>query len=205
MKNKIKFIFHVIFHPADGFWDMKREKRGSVVIASALILLQFLTMLINEYNVGFIFDKSLGKTSGIGFLAAVAVLPIFLFALANLSITTFLEGEGKFKDIFTMACYALTPSIIIRIITTVLTNVMSLDEQTYISVLSIISVVWVVLLLFVGIMEIHNYSTSRAFASAILTIIAMAIIIFLLLLFLDMVSRIFGFGYSVFQELIMRV
>lgn len=205
MKNKIKFIFHVILHPADGFWDMKREKRGSVIIALALLLLQFLTMLINEYNVGFIFDKSVGKTSGIGFLAAVAVLPVFLFALANLSITTFLEGEGSFKDIFTMACYALTPSIIIRIITTVLTNVMSLDEHTYISMLSIISVVWVVLLLFVGVMEIHNYSTSRAFASALLTIIAMAIIIFLLLLFLDMISRIFGFGYSVFQELIMRV
>lgn len=205
MKNKIKFIFHVILHPADGFWDMKREKRGSVIIALALLLLQFLTMLIDEYNVGFIFDKSVGKTSGIGFLAAVAVLPVFLFALANLSITTFLEGEGSFKDIFTMACYALTPSIIIRIITTVLTNVMSLDEQTYISMLSIISVVWVVLLLFVGVMEIHNYSTSRAFASALLTIIAMAIIIFLLLLFLDMISRIFGFGYSVFQELIMRV
>lgn len=205
MKNKIKFIFHVILHPADGFWDMKREKRGSVIIALALLLLQFLTMLINEYNVGFIFDKSVGKTSGIGFLAAVAVLPVFLFALANLSITTFLEGEGSFKDIFTMACYALTPSIIIRIITTVLTNVMSLDEQTYISMLSIISVVWVVLLLFVGVMEIHNYSTSRAVASALLTIIAMAIIIFLLLLFLDMISRIFGFGYSVFQELIMRV
>lgn len=205
MKNKIKFIFHVIVHPADGFWDMKREKRGSVIIALALLLLQFLTMLINEYNVGFIFDKSVGKTSGIGFLAAVAVLPVFLFALANLSITTFLEGEGSFKDIFTMACYALTPSIIIRIITTVLTNVMSLDEHTYISMLSIISVVWVVLLLFVGVMEIHNYSTSRAFASALLTIIAMAIIIFLLLLFLDMISRIFGFGYSVFQELIMRV
>lgn len=205
MKNKIKFIFHVIVHPADGFWDMKREKRGSLIIALSLLLLQFLTMLINEYNVGFIFDKSVGKTSGIGFLAAVAVLPVFLFALANLSITTFLEGEGSFKDIFTMACYALTPSIIIRIITTVLTNVMSLDEHTYISMLSIISVVWVVLLLFVGVMEIHNYSTSRAFASALLTIIAMAIIIFLLLLFLDMISRIFGFGYSVFQELIMRV
>ena len=205
MKNKIKFIFHVIVHPADGFWDMKREKRGSVIIALVLLLLQFLTMLINEYNVGFIFDKSVGKTSGIGFLAAVAVLPVFLFALANLSITTFLEGEGSFKDIFIMACYALTPSIIIRIITTVLTNVMSLDEQTYISMLSIISVVWVVLLLFVGVMEIHNYSTSRAVASALLTIIAMAIIIFLLLLFLDMISRIFGFGYSVFQELIMRV
>ncbi len=204
MQNKIKFVFHVMLHPADGFWDMKREKRGSMPVCLSLIFLQFVTMLIDEYSVGFIFDSSLGKTADMGFLFAVAVLPIFLFALANLSITTFLEGEGKFKDIFMLACYSLTPAIIIRVINTVLTNVMSLEEQTYIAVLSIISVVWVVLLLFVGIMEVHNYSASRAVASALLTIIAMAIIIFLLLLFLDMVSRIFGFGYSVSQELIMR-
>lgn len=204
MKNKIKFIFHVMLHPADGFWDMKREKRGSLPVCIALVFLQFVTMLIDEYNVGFIFDSSLGKTADILFLFAVAVLPLFLFSLANLSITTFLEGEGKFKDIFMMTCYSLTPAIIIRVISTVLTNVMSLEEQTYITVLSIISVVWVVLLLFVGVMEVHNYSTSTAVASALLTIVAMAIILFLLLLFLDMVSRIFGFGYSVFQELTMR-
>ena len=205
MKNKIKFVFHTILHPADGFWDMKREKRGSLPVCLTILLLQFVTMLIDEYNVGFIFDSSVGKTADIGFLLAVAVLPVFLFALANLSITTFLEGEGNFKDIFMMACYSLTPSIIIRIAKTVLTNVLSRDEQTYIAVLSIISVAWVVLLLFVGIMEVHNYSASRAVASALLTIVAMVIIIFLLLLFLDMVSRIFGFGYSVFQELDMRV
>ena len=204
MIKKIKFVFHVILHPADGFWDMKREKRGSLPICLVLLFLQFLTMLIDEYNVGFIFDTSLGSTADIGFLFAVAVLPIFLFALANLSITTFLEGEGKFKDIFMMACYSLTPVIIIRVIKTVLSNVLSLDENTYIYILSIISVAWVVLLLFVGIMEVHNYSTSVTVASSLLTIVAMAIIIFLLLLFLDMVSRIFGFGYSIFQELIMR-
>ena len=204
MINKIKFIFYVMLHPADGFWDMKREKRGSLPVCLILVFLQFVTMLVDEYNVGFIFDSSLGKTADIGFLFAVAVLPIFLFALANLSITTFLEGEGKFLDIFMMTCYSLTPAIIIRVVNTVLTNVLSLQEQTYITVLSIISVAWVVLLLFVGIMEVHNYSTSVTVASSLLTIVAMAIIIFLLLLFLDMVSRIFGFGYSVFQELIMR-
>lgn len=204
MLNKIKFIFHILIHPADGFWDMKREKMGSMPVCLALVFLQFVTMLIDEYNVGFIFDSSLGKTADIGFLFAVAVLPVFLFSLANLSITTFLEGEGKFKDIFMMTCYSLTPAIIIRVIKTVLTNVLSLDEQTYIYVFSIISVAWVVLLLFVGVMEVHNYSASVTVASSLLTIVAMAIIIFLLLLFLDMVSRIFGFGYSIFQELIMR-
>jgi len=204
MLNKIKFIFYVILHPADGFWIMNREKQGSLPVCFSLIFLQFITMLIDEYNVGFIFDSSLGKTADIGFLFAVAVLPILLFSIANLSMTTFLDGEGKFIDIFMMSCYSLTPAIIIRIIKTVLTNVLSLDEQTYIYVLSIISVVWVVLLLFVGIMEIHNYSGSVTVASSLLSIVAMAIIIFLLLLFLDMISRIFGFGYSIFQELIMR-
>ncbi len=205
MKNQIKFAFHIIFHPADGFWDMKREKKGSMPFCLALLVLQFITMVIDEYAVGFIFDKSLGETADIFFLFAVAVLPIFLLALANLSITTFLEGEGKFKDIFMMGCYALLPSIIVRVITTVLSNVMSLEESTYVTILTALSTVWMVLLFFVGIMEIHNYSVSRTLASALLTIVAMAIIIFLLLLFLDMISRIFGFGYSIVQELQTRM
>lgn len=205
MIDKIKFAFHIILHPADGFWDMKREKKGSLPFCLSILFLHFITMVIDEYAVGFIFDKSLGDTADIFFLFAVAVVPIFLLALANLSITTFLEGEATFKDIFMMGCYALTPAIIVRVITTILTNVMSLEEGTYITILSTIAIAWVVLLFFVGIMEIHNYSVSRTVASALLTIVAMAIIIFLCLLFLDMISRIFGFGYSVFQEIQTRV
>lgn len=201
MLNKFKFVFHILLHPADGFWDMKREKKGSLRVCILLLFFNFISMVIEEYGVGFIFDTSLGKTADIGFLLAVAVLPVFLFSLANLSITTFLEGEGTYKDIFMMACYAFTPMIIIRIVNTVLTNVFSLEEQTYIALLSTLSLFWVILLLFVGIMEIHNYSMSRTVASAVLSIVSMAIIIFLILLFLDMVSSLFGFGYSIFQEL----
>ena len=201
MKSKIKFITHLLFHPADGFWDMKREKRGSMAVCIVLLLLNFITMVIEEYAVGFIFDTSLGKNADILFLFATAVLPILLFALSNLSITTFLEGEGTFKDIFMVGCYSLTPLIIIRVLNTVLSNVFSLDEMTYMTVLVTGGTVWVVLLLFVGIMEVHNYSTSRTVASALLTIVSMVIIIFLLILFLDMISRIFGFGYSIVQEI----
>lgn len=205
MKDKIKFIFHILFHPADGFWDMKREKRGSMAACIILLLLNFVTTVIAEYGVGFIFDASLGKNKDILFLFAVAVVPAFVFSLANLSITTFLEGEGTFKDIFMMFCYALAPMIMARVITTLLTNVMSLDEKTYITVISSVAAVWVVLLLFVGIMQIHNYSAARTVSSAVLTIVATAVIIFLVLLFLDMVSRIFGFGYSLVQEIQTRV
>lgn len=205
MKDKIKYISHIVFHPADGFWDMKREKRGSLTVCAALIVLNFLTLLIAEYGVGFIFDDSLGKKTDIVFLLAVAVAPIFVFSVANLSVTTFLEGEGTFKDIFMTACYSFTPVIVMRVITTVLTNVMSLDETVYITVLSSIASVWMAMLLFIGVMQIHNYSTARTVSSILLTFAAMVIIIFLVLLFLDMISRIFGFGYSLVQEIQTRI
>lgn len=187
MKSKIKFILHILFHPADGFWDMKREKRGSLSVCIVLMLLNFVTMVISEYGVGFIFDTSLGKNKDIMFLFAVAVVPVFIFSLANLSITTFLEGEGTFKDIFMMVCYSLTPMIFMRVVTTLLTNFMSLDEKIYVTVLSSIATIWVIWLLFIGVMQIHNYSMARTVSSAVLTIVAMAIIIFLALLFLDMI------------------
>ena len=28
MKEKVKFAFHVLTHPFDGFWDLKREGRA---------------------------------------------------------------------------------------------------------------------------------------------------------------------------------
>lgn len=205
MLSKIKFVFHILFHPADGFWDMKREKRGSIPVSITLMLLNFVTMVIAEYGVGFIFDTSLGKKADILFLFAVAIVPVFVFSLANLSITTFLEGEGTFKDIFMMVCYSLTPIIISRIVTTILTNVLTMDEKTYVTVITSVATFWIVMLLFVGVMEIHNYSAGRTVASAALTIVAMAIIIFLALLFLDMISRIFGFGYSLVQEIQTRM
>lgn len=200
MKNKAKFAFHILLHPADGYWDMKRENKGSLATCFTILLLHFVSLLINEYAVGFIFDTSLGTNSDVIFLFVVAVAPILLFSLANLSVTTFLEGEGKFKDIFMMSCYALTPNIIITLLTTVLTNFLALEESTYITMLSTLAMVWMLMLFFIGIMQVHNYSMSRTIASVVLTIIAMAIILFLLLLFLDMISRIFGFGYSIVQE-----
>ena len=201
MKRKIQFVFHTIFHPADGFWDMKREKRGYMPICLVLQSLFFVSSVIKEYAVGFMFDTSLGNKTSIGLLFAVSLAPVLFFAVANLSITTFLEGEGTFKDIYMMVCYCLTPVIVVSIVTTILTNVVSLDEQTYITLINFLGYFWTGVMLFVGIMEVHNYSMSRTFASVILSIIAMAIMAFVLLLVLDMISQIFGFGYSLMQEI----
>lgn len=201
MKRQLKFLSHVIFHPADGFWDMKREKRGSLATCFILLILYFLTAVIKEYAIGFVFDTDLGVKDSVIFIFALSVMPILLFSVANLSVTTFLDGEGTVKDIFMMTCYALIPLIIVNPINTILSNLLVINEQTYITILSAVSIVWMALLLFVGVMEVHNYSVSRTVASILLTAVAMVIIIFLVLLFLDMISRIFGFAYSITQEL----
>ena len=205
MKRKIQFIFHTVFHPADGFWDMKRERRGYLPICLLLHFLFFVSAVTKEYAVGFMFDTSFGSKTSIGILFGVSLVPVLFFALANLSITTFLEGEATFKDIYMMVCYCLTPLIVVSIITTLLTNFISLDEQTYITLINFLGYFWTGIMLFVGIMQIHNYSMGRTIASVVLSIIAMAIMAFVCLLVLDMISKIFGFGYSLTQEIRTRM
>ena len=104
-----------------------------------------------------------------------------------------------------MVCYCLTPLIVVSIMTTLLTNFISLDEQTYITLINFLGYFWTGVMLFVGIMQIHNYNMGRTIASVVLSIIAMAIMAFVCLLVLDMISKIFGFGYSLTQEIRTRM
>ena len=34
--NDFKFAYHIMFHPFDGFWDMKYEKKGKNTLKNTL-------------------------------------------------------------------------------------------------------------------------------------------------------------------------
>jgi hypothetical protein len=41
--NTLKYSLYVIFHPADGFWDLIHAKRGSYSAANFIVILTLLT------------------------------------------------------------------------------------------------------------------------------------------------------------------
>ena len=54
----LKYGFHVIFHPFDGFWDLKKERRGSVAASLTFVALTIFMLVVQKQNTAFLFNKN---------------------------------------------------------------------------------------------------------------------------------------------------
>ena len=53
--QSLKYALHVIVRPFDGFWDLSREKRGSLAAANTIILLALITRVLKLQYTSFQF------------------------------------------------------------------------------------------------------------------------------------------------------
>ena len=68
-----------------------------------------------------------------------------------------------------------------------------------------LSIVWSVGLVFVGLMEVHDYSPGKTVIFLIFTILGAAIIIFLLLVFFSLLGDAVAFFVSLYRECAFRL
>ena len=109
------------------------------------------------------------------------------------------------KDIYISAAYALLPIILVFPFTTLLSNVITLEEAPILRVLDILAVIATFLLLFVGNMITHQYPLATAIGMSLLTVVAIGIIIFLTLLFMSFIGQVWAFLLAIFKELTYRI
>ena len=102
-------------------------------------------------------------------------------------------------------CYALVPYVLIQLPMILVSNMLTFEEGSLYSVMLSISVVWCVFLVFVGLMEIHDYGPGKTFIFIIVTIVGAAVIIFLVLVFFSLLSDAFGFFVSLYREVAYRL
>jgi hypothetical protein len=124
-----------------------------------------------------------------------------LWCVGNWCLTTLFDGKGSFKDIFIASGYALAPLPVFVILSTILTNVMTQQEGSIVNLLVAIGYVWVAILLFFGMMIVHDYTMGKNFVTVLGTIVAMAIIIFVIVLFSSLVVKMVTFILAIFSEI----
>ena len=203
--STLLYSLHIIFHPADGFWDMNREHRASMSAANTIFAL---TILVNIWKIqltSFLFLPV--KMDEVNMLIEVlgVVLPLIVFCIANWSFTTLLDGKGNFRDIYMAMCYALTPYVLIEIPMMFVSNIITVEEGAFYQLLEVIAFVWCGALIFMGMMMIHDYSFLKTLASCIVTIIGIGVILFLLILFFSMTTDCIGYFVSLAKEIIFRL
>lgn len=201
----MKQALHILRHPIYGVWDMKREKTGRYRDGFILILLTIASVIFNRQMRAFVFNPYYNVPLNIIKEVALVVIPVVLFSLANWSVTTLAEGKGGFKDIFMVTCYSLMPLIIFQVATPIISHFMTLNELVYLQMLDAVGYGWMLLMLMIGIQEIHEYSVGKMIKTTILTIIGAAIIVFIALLFFSLLQELGSFVYSVYREFSLRI
>ncbi len=205
LKEEMLYPFHLIFHPFDGFWDLKHEKRGSVRSAFLILVITIASFCYQAVGRGYIFNPREAGSLSIIMVAVSILLPLFLWCIANWCLTTLFEGEGSFKDIFVASCYALTPLPLLTIPSVLLSNVLTFNEGQIITLLSAIAFVWMGALIFVGMMVTHDYSMFKNILTTIGTIVGAVFIMFLAILFASLLAKMVSFVSSIIVEINYRM
>lgn len=203
-KEELLYATHVIFHPFDGFWDLKHEKRGSLRGALTILLLAVVCFAYNAVGQSYIFNPMGGYGSIFGQLSGMLV-PLLLFVTANWCLTTLFDGEGSFKDIFIACCYSMTPIILIIPMSTLLTHVVTNNEVGFITLLNGVCYVWLFALMIFGVMVTHDYSLGKNLITIIGSIVCMAVIMFVLVLFTSLLGDMASFVNTLVEEITYRM
>lgn len=202
--EELLYAYHLKVHPFDGFWDLKHEHRGSVRAALTILGIVVISFYYQSVGQGYVLNPRGTYSSFFTQIISVFV-PVLLWVIANWCLTTLFDGEGSFKDIFIATSYSLAPLPLIVILTTICSNWVTNNEAGIITFLVTAAFIWVGFLIFFGMLVTHDYSIGKNILITIFTIVGMAIIIFLAVLFSSLIGKMISFITSIITELSYRV
>lgn len=202
----LKFSLYCITHPFDGFWDLTHEKRGSIAAANTILILTLMARIMKLQFTSFVCDNKVYWPGINIFLYLSSVLfPLALWCVGNWALTTLFDGKGRLAQIYMATCYGMTPYPLIQFPMILFSNVLTVDEKEFYSVLGAISLVWAALLILAAMTQIHEYTMRKTLLFVLLSGVAMLIMVFILLLFFSMISQGIAYFISLGKEIMFRL
>ena len=204
-KEELYYVFHIMFHPVDGFWDLKHEKRGSVRAALVFMAITVVALFYRAVGTGYVMNPQGTGEANIIMQILVVFVPVLLFVVANWCLTTLFEGEGSFKDIFVAVGYSVLPITLTTVPATLFSNFVVAEELDILKLVIALGFIWAGFLLFFGTMVTHDYNMGKNLVTVLGTIVGMAFIMFLAILFASLVMDMVSFITNIVAEINYRL
>lgn len=203
--KKILYPFRMMFHPSATASEIKNEKCGSLALANIILVLYFILTILKDTSFGFIFKNKTTDVFNIWPLVLQSVGLVVLWVVSMWSLSTLLDGEGRFIEIWITTCYSLMPAILLTAPYIIMSNLLLIEEIGLLTLLNTITNIWVVILIFSSTMVIQDYTVSKTIAIMVISLIGILAIIFLAVMFFSMFQQFYIFLTSVFKEAMFRV
>ena len=111
------------------------------------------------------------------------------------------DGEGTFRQIYVMTGYVTVPLTVSQLLTWALSHVLSAEEGAVLSVIAAAGVLYAGLLLFVGTVTTHQYTAAKNVAALLLTVVAIAAMLFLAMIAVEMTDWVITFVKTLGREI----
>lgn len=199
------WLKHVIFHPVEGFEDMRWKKQGSMKIALIIVFLLFVVMVADRQLTGFQFNTAYVKVFNVVPLLVQSVVYFFTWVIGNWALCTLFDGEGTLKKICIYSAYALVPYIVCSAVSIFISNFIVQEERIWMTAIYYLGLIWSVVLMIQAMKAAHQYSFTKTLVSMFFTLVAMLLILFLAILLLSLFQQVYVFGYSIYTEIAYRI
>lgn len=204
VKNaKLRNAFCTLIHPSESFENIKYKDMGSWVLSFSILILFYISSVSKNLFGGFMFTGYDPATYNSLLVFVQSAGLIILWIVSNWLVCSLLGGNGNFKEITTVSTYCLIPMIVGKIIWTFLSNFLLINESAVLGIISAISVIYAAIILISGMLKIHDFTMYRFIGTTVLTVLGMAIIIFLLILIGILLQQLGGFVVSILIEIFM--
>lgn len=204
LKNeKLKMLFRAPFHPVQTFGEIQSKKLGSWTICVALAIIYYVVSVLRVLLGGFAstFYDAESFNSIIVFVRSTGL--IVLWVVVNWAVSTLFSGRGKIKEIATVTCYSLLPLIVGEIANIIFSNILTPEESAFVSIFYTVMMLYTLVLIMVGTIVIHEFDFKRFILTTLLTLLGIAIVVFIIILVFLLAQQFLTFLISVYSELTM--
>lgn len=203
--SKYKYPFYIIFHPFDGFQELKYNKKGSVPYALFFVILWYIIEIISAGATDFAFNPNRVDQIDIRLIALMTIAMFLVAVISNWCFSTFMDGKGTLADIFTAGAYCLIPMIVTTLVSTILSQALVTDEGAFLSTIELVGILWSAFMIIAAIQEVHDFSFGQTVAMIFLTLMGIIIMLFLGFLVYSLVQQVIMFVVNISYELIYRI
>lgn len=202
--NTLRMIHQVVVHPYQFYHDIQGKQRIGWYQGLLIVLLTFAARMISILITGYSFQTRLPHEISMFHEFIWFIVPWLTWCISNWGVSTILDGEGKFKEIFVGSAFALVPYMLFIIPVTLLTLVLSLDEASTFNMLYKFLILWVAWLILMKVKILHDFEFKKVIFITLLSVIGIAIIWFVGILLFGISNQFVSFFVDLLKELRLR-
>lgn len=204
--DDLLFMFRFIRQPADSFYYIKQNQRGSLLLALLIYAWVVTSHVVAIYVTSFIFSpfSTLWEIEVEAEITLI-VVPILLWNIANYLVASISYGEGSLRHVIIGSAYSLFPYALFTLPIALLSNVLTLNEVFIYTFANQLVLFWCGIMLVIMVREIHNYNSVADTARNLLTtLFTMALFLLTAYILYVLFTQLYEFVLTIVQEVGLR-